>query len=265
MESIYIKEKENCTRKEIFFLKFFGGKRFFKKYFFHTDEIDIFCVPLIHKEKYYKKVCKYLKEKKVKKVYTPIDKNNPFALYMKKEFTYMVPEQALSLFFEEVLAFFAQKKGIELKDCILSFICNDVILVEKFLSQIYKKVKGISIYTNQAEKFTSLHKKWREKCGMEIEIKGQDDKVKKYNHIYINLEKEKIFKETFFMNANCIDIYRLYKGTYNEILMHFKTASEAYIKEHKIIKNLTFTEYYMQKNDKFSKKHYKIVNIKKLY
>lgn len=265
MEYMYIKEKENCTRKEIFFIKLFPGKRFFKKYLCHTDEIDIFCVPLIQKERYYKKVCKYLKQIDVKKVYTSIDKNNPFALYLQKEFRYMVPEQVFSLFFEEVLVFFAQKKGIELKECTLSFICNDAVTAETFVSQIYKKVKGISIYTSQAEKFTALYKKWREKCGMEIEIKGQDDKVKKYNHIYINLEKEKIFKESFFMNTNCIDIYNLYKGIYNEIIMRFKTASEACIKEHKIIKNLTFTEYYMQKNSNFIKKHYKIVNIKKLY
>lgn len=265
MEFIYIKEKENYTRKEMFMLTFFPGRRFLKKYLFHTEEIDIFCVPLINKERYYKKVWHYLKENGVKKVYTSIEKNNPFVLYMKKEFTHMEPEQALSLFFEDIISFFAQKKGIELKDCILSFVSNDVSLTETFISKIYKKVKGISIYTSQAEKFTALHKKWRETSGMDLEIKGKDDKVKKYNHIYINLEKEKIFKENFFINTNFIDIYRLYKRAYNEIVMRFKTESESCIKEHKILRNLTFTEYYMQKNSNFSKKHYKIVNIKKLY
>lgn len=265
MESIYIKEKENCTRKEIFFLKLFCGKRNFKKYLFHTEEIDVLCIPFIPKERYYKKISNYLKKLNVKKVYTSIKKDNPFVLYMKKEFTYMEPDETLSLFFKEIISFFAHKKGIELKECTLSFICNDVLLAEKILSQIYKEVKGISIYTKEKEKFTALHKKWRETCGMDLEIKGKDDKVKKYNHIYINLEKELLFQENFFMNTNCIDIYHLYKGAYNEIIMRFKTASEACIKEHKIIKNFTFTDYYMQKNNNLSKKHYKIVNIKKLY
>ena len=74
--------------------------------------------------------------------------------------------------------------------------------------------------------------------------------------------------EEFFSNVNLIDIFKIYKGAFTDIYFHYKTNVETILKKEKIVKNLSFTQFYIKflcencnNSSFFKEKRYKIVNI----
>ena len=89
----------------------------------------------------------------------------------------------------------------------------------------------------------------------------------------MNLEPLPIFKETLFKSLYMIDIYKVYKGAFCDVIFSYTTKEDNMINEYQIIKNLCFTEYLKKLhhfNEKwenstknFKENDYKIVNIVK--
>ncbi len=252
MENVYIKETEKEYKLPWFLLK--------KNRFLQQGDICIYEVPIMKRKKNYLKVCKYLKNKGVKNVYFSKLTDSVLSYDLKTEFQYIYGENNFYNNFVSVLEFFAQKKGIPLKESTVAFISDDVKKTEQLLLKIYKKIKKIVVYTRNVDKFKYLSSKFRTEYGIDIDVRKKEIKPKKYRHIYINTEKERIMEKSLFKNCFCIDIYKIYQNSYNDVVFHYKTPFDSFLKEHKIEKRLSFSAYYL----KNTAKDYKIINIIKL-
>lgn len=225
---------------------------------------SIITIPVLKKKRDYTRACYKIKKKGIKKVCYPYFKDKILEYYIKQEFKIYQGESILSEIFPEVLSFIAKKKNIGLSDCHLVFIGNRPDITEKYINKICRIVRRISLLTTKPYLFSNIIKKYQEDYGIFIDIKGKDDKVKKYRYIYVNLDHKKVFREDLFRNANLLDIYKIYKGSFQQIVLEFMTESEAMIDKYQIIKNISFAEFIRENNQNISENDYKIVNIEKL-
>lgn len=280
METCFIMEEKKVSKPEFFLFYYFGWKKLLKKNTYLKENMCLLKIPLPEftkeekKKRYFLKVMRYLKKKNVKKLYINHIQDNQLKCILKKEFPVFYGKELFSAYFSDILKFFITKKGYRSESCEIIFISNYPKVVREYILQCYKNVKNISIFTTNGTLFQALIDEFREKYGMFIQKKGKNDKVKKHNKIYVNLDAERIVDSAFFKDANILDIYDIYKNAINEILFSYKIKDNSFLKENKIVKNIPFTEYYAkalckEKDGKkmidfLKEKHYKIVNIKKL-
>lgn len=263
MEQIYIKETNAKNKWDTFLLHTCFAKNIFYKYIVEEKGMFFFLLPMIKGKKYGKKVCKFLTEQGVTTVYFSSLQEKQIEQDIKKAFHYQNGENTFLYFFPQILDFLFRKKNIKMQEASVYFISNDAKKTESYIKPIYKKVKKIGIYTNNPALFEELLWKTREEYGFMLEIKGGKDHIKKYNSVYINLSKDRIVKEDLFIGCTCFDMYKKYKGAYQNVNFFYKIQLEKVIKQQKIDKNLQFMEYHIENDKKFSKNQCKIVNIEK--
>ncbi|MBR4891125.1 MAG: hypothetical protein IKU15_07555 [Clostridia bacterium] len=266
MQGCFIKESEEFKKIDLFFYKLFGFKKILKKMIVN-DNFKILKLPKLNK-KYYRKFLKFLNKEKVKEICLDNNVNKELKEFLIKEFKETEKESVFKEIFSDVIIFFAKKKGLNLNNSEIIFISSTPSLLKEYILKIYKNVKNISVITNKKEKFDKLIEDFQKDYGIFIKIKDKNEKVKKQNTIYINIEKEKFLCDESFLNVNLIDIFKNYKGAFNDIYFHYKTNSESILKKEKIVKNLSFTQFYIKNLCEncnnlsfFKEKRYKIVNI----
>ncbi|WP_249313429.1 hypothetical protein [Congzhengia minquanensis] len=279
MKNCYITAAEKFSKFDLLLFRCFGCKRLLKKNMVNKNGLNVIKIPLPpkmkekQKKRYFTRFCAYLHDMDVQTICVQNIQDHLLQYYLRCEFQIMKGSAIFYEMFQDFLTYFAEKKGYHLNECDLVLISNNPKEVKKYMLKCVRIVKAISVYTTNPGKFENLANEFREKYGIFIHIKGKNDKVKKYNKIYINCEADRIVDEGFFQSVNLIDIYKIYKGGFSEILLSYKTNEEEFLKENRVIKNLSFTEFYFkiqQTNiDKITipiflkDKNYKIVNIRK--
>lgn len=279
MNYCYMTVTDDYSKLEIFLFCFFGYRRLLKNKIIKRNNMNMIKIPLPpkmkekHKKRYFTKLCRYYHEINVKNICFHNLNDDLLKYYIKTEFQMISGSMVFYEIFLDIISFFAAKKGYNLNECELIFISNYPKEVHKLILKCFKYVKNISVYTTNPRKFENLSNELRNQYGIFIEIKNGKNKVRKYNKIYINCEADRIVDEASFQSVNLIDIYKVYKGGFHDVLLSYKTKEDRFIKENNIVKNLCFTEYYIktlytniEKNTikNFLKENdYKIVNIKK--
>ncbi len=273
MENCLIKPAEYVSKLNIFLFYYLGIKRIFKKNIIKEKDFFIVKIPFLftmkekRKQKYYEKLCNYFHKMNVKNVCAEQIDESLFLYHLRKEF-YLC--NGISVFYENfpnIITAFAEKKGFSLQVCEVVFISNYPNEIKKLIESTIHLVKGFSVYTKQAEHFVSLVDEMRASYGVFIGIK-KEEKPKKYHKIYVNCEVTNILDENFFQSVLLLDIHGVYLGGYRDVIFSYKTKEDGILKEQKIKKNLSFTEFYKKikqneenMNEKQKKNHYKIVNI----
>ena len=98
------------------------------------------------------------------------------------------------------------------------------------------------------------------KYGVKLNIRTKKEKLKKHNKIYINCGSNRVFEKNFFKNVNMLDIYNVYEGVFNTIILEATAKEKEYTKALKCPYSLALAEFlYGTQNVK----KVKIVNIKK--
>lgn len=279
MQDCYMTTTEKGTKLEIILFCFLGIKQFLKKRIIKGKKLLIISIPLPKfmgeklQKLYFKKLCKFFHNMNIRNICAYNIKNPILAHKLRTEFYIL---KGISVFYDafyDILERFSKKIGYSLKECELVLISNYPREVRQYILKIIKHVKSIVVYTTKPDKFTNMIEDIKNQYGIYITLKSKEDRAKKYNKIYVNIEPTPIFKESFFQSVHIIDIYKFYKGAFQDVIFSYNTVEDYIIKENKIIKNLCFTEYYKktyndnenkEKTSKILKKnHYKIVNLVK--
>lgn len=276
MKNCYIKITEKFSKIDFFLFRHIRWNRLLKKNTFTKDAFHIIQIPVSFKmkenkkKKYYTKICKYLHAIGVETICFYQIEDDLLRYYLNCEFQRVKGYDTFRTLFPRILTYFATKKGYNLNEIELCFITNHLDKAKALIMKSFKKVKGITVYTQNPMDFENFTKEFRETYGIFIHVHGKNDKVKKYNKIYINCEDNRIFDEDYFKTVNLIDIYGTYNGGYQDIIFSYKTKDDFFLKENHIVKNLMFTEFYFNyvvfhTDQHFqNEKNYKIVNIRKL-
>ncbi len=279
MQDCYMTTTEKAKKIEILLFCIFGIKRLFKKRIIKGKKMTLIFIPLPNslgeklKKLYIKKLCKFFHKMHIRNICAYNIKDTLLAYALKNEFYILKGTSVFCDHFYDVLKRFSQKIGYSLKECELVLVSNYPKEAQQYILKMIKAVKSIAIYTTKPDTFKNMVEEIKNQYGIYITLKNKDDKVKKYNKIFVNLEPTPIFKESFFQSVYMIDIYRFYQGAFRDVIFSYNTIEEDLIKANKIIKNLCFTEYYKklynsseieENTTKILKKNqYKIVNIVK--
>lgn len=270
MDTCLVSCTEQYSKLDFFLFRYFGIKRLFKKMKKSCGGINLFYIPIhekmkeSYKEKYFQSVCRYLRGQGIKEVCFDTIKDTLLQESLKKEFQIVSGVYIFYTLFQDILQFLVKKRGFKLHECEIAFISNKPEQVEKYLLKCIKTVKSICVFTTDPARFESLVQKTRDTYGLFLKVHGKKEKVKKYNKIYINLEEFRIFDKAFFKYVHCLDIYNVYESAYNDVLLHYKTEADDFLKKNKIKKNLCFTDYLIKTGFIFKQNHNKIVNIRKI-
>lgn len=274
MENCFIKKHEKNKKFYCLYFYFIGYLLTFHK--IKKENIKILKIPTasdFHKSfqiKYANRICKLLHRHHVKNICIEQIEDGVLQDYLKREFTIFYGREIFIDIFPEVLKFFTKKKGYSLNECELVFIANYPEDIVQYLEKCKKMVKNISVFTNNKENFEKITNHFLKNYGIHMHLLGENDKIKKHQRIYINCEPIKIVKETFFESVFLIDIFNIYKGAFSKIILFYKTEDDKFLKENEVIKNLSFTSFYVkEKGGKadihafLKNKNFKIMNIKK--
>ncbi len=224
MEHIFIESKEIKKTLPFWLFYFFGTKRLLKKEWILENNRQFLCIPIPNlltekqKTRYLTKIIGFLKKKGIEKVYFEHTVDKDISKFIKQNFFICQGSELFFGFFPKILKQFICKKGYKPEECELIFISNNAKKVREYLLKCYKIVKKISIFTTNPASFSNVAAELQETYGMFLEIKGQNDTIKKYKTICINLEEERIVNKEFFKKTFLLDIYGLYQNAYQTIL-----------------------------------------------
>ena len=279
MENCYIRTTDQGSKFQIFLFCLFGMKGFLKKRIVKGKKIFFISIPLPsslkekQRKKYFKHLCKLFHNMHIKNICAYNINDLQLLSYLKTEFYIFNGASVFYSCFDEILNHFSQKIEYSLKECEVALISNYPKEAKQYILKIIRDVKSVVIYTKQPDKFKNMVEEIKNQYGIYITLKNQEERLKKYKRIYVNLEPLPIFKETLFKSLYMIDIYKVYKGAFCDVIISYTTKEDNMINEYQIIKNLCFTEYLKKLhhfNEKwenstknFKENDYKIVNIVK--
>lgn len=259
MENIYLTETDDFSKFYLFLFMNFGIKKVLKLE--KGEYFDVYKLPSLKnkkKERFNKKIIKYLKKSGIKNICCgKISEDLKSEIY--KNFEIITGENTFYENIHIIIDFFAKKKGIKLKENEVCFILDNPELVKSLILKCENKVKSFSVLTDKEELFHDLKDYLSENKGIFLKI---NEKKKKINTIYINCEKKIKNIEDLIIKTNTIDIFKIYKNTYNSVKLFYKTNDNKFIENNKIEKNIIFTDF-LTKCLKKTPENIKIVNIKK--
>lgn len=264
MENVFLKERENYSSFYMFLFLFFNLKKIIKKEIKKGEYFDVYYIPSLkklskkNKEKFIKRMVKFLKSESIKNICCG-KINEDLKETLEKEFEKITGEETFFENIDMILDFFAKKKGINLSNNEVCFISNNPDVVKKLILKCKNKVKTFSVLTDNKEIFNNLKERISEELGIFIKI---NEKKKKINTVYINCENKVIKLKEYLVKANTIDIFKIYKNTYFNVKIFYKTYCDKFLDENNIEKNIIFTDFFKECIKK-SPENIKIVNIKK--
>lgn len=239
------------------FVKYFLFTYFkLEKIYDKNIEKDIFFIPFKKrlKPRYIAALTRFLKRKNIKEI---LVLDEEIKEYFRTEFSIIIGKNIYRAIFCEALDFLADGK---LDNYEIVFISDNIAEIKKEAESCVKKVKSISVLTNKAYLYESMRDYFLEKYGVMINIKTKKEKLKKHNKIYVNAGSVRVFEKTLFKNVNLLDIYNVYEGGFNHIILENTKASKEYTKLLKCAHSAALAEF-LEEDKKAN--NLKIVNIKK--
>ncbi len=270
MRSCYIKETEQALPMNLFLFTHFKTEKLAKENIKREGHMTIVHIPKIKEKKpqftrkYYSKWCHILKMMGIKSFCAGNIEDGLLKYYLRNSFQEIMGESVFEKNFEQIILFLTQKKGFSLHECELVFISDKPHVCKPYVEKIIKKVRKITVYTNNTGVFGELSEELRKEYGVFLSVKGKEHKPKYFRRIYVNLEDDYLFPKNFFQQVPVLDIYQKYQNSYNQIILEYKTEAEKVINAYKIDKNLPFTAYLEEITENPQQKDYKIINIRKL-
>ena len=249
---ILLKQKEKFSYIKYFLFTYFKKYSLYDKYI----EKDIFKIPCKKRLKraYLKALCQFLKNKNITHILT-FDEEIKEAL--RNNFSIIIGKNIYRTIFLDILNFLSENMLYEYE---VIFISDNIKEIKELMEKCAKSVKNVSVLTQKPYLFESLKDLMLSKYGMTLNIRTKKEKLKKNHKIYVNTGANRIFEKSMFKNVNMIDIYNVYEGAYNEIILCATPEVKEYTKQLKCPYLLPLAEFlYGEKKDK----NLKIVNIKK--
>lgn len=231
---------------------------YFKKYSLFDEFLkkDVLFIPYKKRLKsaYLKAICVFLKSKGTKEILA-LDEDVKNVL--KYNFSVINGENIYSAIFNNILDFLASGKLYEYE---VIFLSDNIKEIKKLSEKCVKNVKNISILTEKPYLYESLKDLMIQKYGVTLNIRTRKEKLKKKNKIYVNAGFHRVFEKGTFNNVNILDIYNVYEGGYNEIILYPDKKAKEYTNLLKCPYNQALAEFlYGEKIPD----DLKIVNIKK--
>ena len=211
MNIILKKSKNNFSYIRYFLFTYLKIYRVYEKYF---DE-KVFYIPY-KKElnlRYFERLKEFLRSKKVIKI-LPLDKD--LKEYFKKYFSVIYGKYIYNTIFCDILNFLAHNRLFEYE---IIFISDNVKEIKEKIEKCIKKCEAVSVLTDKPSLYESLKEYTLYKYGVVLNIKTKKEKLKKKNKIYVNSGHSMNFDKGFFKNVNLLDIYCVYDGAYNNIIL----------------------------------------------
>lgn len=230
-----------------------------KKQWIKEQEILIFQFPDVKKEINHNKLEQYLLKKGIKKIYLELGEKNKF-----KNLSFIYGENLFFYLFLNIIHKVIKKEKLNSKNSILCFLTDNPRSVKEYILKCIKEYNSFKIITSSPLLFYPLQKELKEKYGIFIRIYNNDSFYKKQNHIYINLERKQMADTNAFSHKICIDIFNIYKKVYKSAELFYKHPLDKIIKKHKLEKNIPFTAFIIQNQEKYKNFDIKVTNIKKL-
>lgn len=245
------------TKKDFSYIKYFMFV-YMKKYNLYDKYIhnDIFYIPYKKRLKirYLDTICDFLKRKNIDS-FLAFDEE--IKKHFKKHFSAIIGKNIYSTLFCDILDFLSKNKLYEYE---LVFISDNLKETKKLAEKSVKKVKSISVLTQNPYLYESMKDYLYSKYGITLNIKTKKEKFKKHNKIYINCGANRVFEKSAFTNVNILDIYNVYDGAYSTIILESSEHEKKYTNTLKCPYSLGLAEFLYSEKDN---KKYKIVNIKK--
>lgn len=247
------KEEKNFSFFKYLMFTYFKKCKIYDRYI--VD--DIFYLPFKKRlnNSYKKALINYLKTKKVTHF---LSFEKELERVFKNTFCVIDGKNIYNTIFLDILNFITKGQLYEYE---LIFISDNIKEIKMLMEKAAKKVKSISVLTEKPHLYESIKDLLFIKYGVLLNIKTKKEKLKKHNKIYINCGINRVFNTSFFKNVNMIDIYKIYDGAYNNIILEENLKEKEYTKRLSCAFSLELAEYLY--NDKKDKK-FKIVNMKKI-
>jgi len=250
-------KKENFSYILYFLFTYLKIDKAYKKY---LNE-NIFEIPYKKsiKQRYIEALKRFLRKNNISKICFFKNEKKEIIEEFKISFSIINGKKIYSAIFKDILLYLSQNMLHEYE---VIFISDNLKEISEMARKCVKNVKNISVLTEKPYLYESIKDEFFKKYGISINTKTKKDKLKKHNKIYVNCGANKVFPENTFKNVNIIDIYNVYEGAYNEIILCAEGNIKKYINELKTPLNLRCAEFF---EDEKNVKKYKIANIKKLY
>jgi len=257
MEKILIyTDKNNFSYIRYFLFTYLKINKVYEKYL----SKNTFKIPYKKelKPRYIETLKKFLKKKNIVKLcFFKIEKEE-LVKEFKTSFSVINGRNIYNTNFNNILSFLS---GEKLHEKEIVFISDNLKEISELSKKCVKKVKAISVLTEKPYLYESLKDEFLEKYGLLINVKTKKEKLKKNNKIYVNCGANRVFPENTFKNVVLIDIFKVYEGAYNEIILWAEGNLKKETKQLKTPLNLRLAEFF---EDEKEVKNYKISDIKKI-
>lgn len=222
MNIILKKSKNNFSYIRYFLFTYLKIYRVYEKYF----NKNIFYIPYRKtlSLRYFERIKEFLRKKEVIKI-LPLDKDVKECF--KKYFSVIYGKYIYNTIFYDVLNFLAQDRLFEYE---IIFISDNVKEIKEKLEKCIKKCAAVSVITEKPSLYDSLKEYTLYKYGVLLNIKTKKEKLKKKNKIYVNCGHSIYFDKSFFKNVTLLDIYGIYEGAYNNIILEANKEEKDFIK-----------------------------------
>lgn len=252
MNIILKKEKNNFS-----YIKYFLFT-YLKKYSIYEDYIknDIFFIPYKKRLniRYFDAISEFLKIKNVEKFLT-FDED--IKKELKKHFSAINGKNIYNTIFCDILDYLSQGNIHEYE---IIFISDNLKEIKEKIDKCVKNVKKISVLTQKEDLYESMKDYTFSKYGVVLNIKTKKEKLKKHNKIYVNCGYSQVFDKNLFKSVNMIDIYNVYEGAINTIILESSAKEKEYTNALNCPYSLGLAEFLY---DEEKNKKYKIVGVKK--
>lgn len=252
MNIILKKSKNNFSYIKYFLFTYLKKYSVYEKY---IDE-NVFFIPYKKtlKKRYFKALCEFLKRKNTDKILVV---EEDIKKEFKKYFSVINGKNIYNTIFCDILNFMSKNRLFEYE---IIFVSDNIKEIKNMIEKCIKKVKGVGILTKKPELYESMKEFTLSKYGVVLNIKKNNEKLKKHNKIYVNCGNIKVFDESFFKNVTMLDFYNVYEGAQNKIILEQNQKEKELTKKLNVPYTIDIAEFLYEK---INEKEYKIVNIKK--
>lgn len=231
---------------------------YLKKYSVYDKNIkeNVFYIPFKKRlnHRYISALREFLKIKDIDKI---LALDEDIKKEFKKYFSVIYGKNIYNTIFCDVLNFLSKNRSFEYE---IIFVSDNMKEIKNLIDKCIKNVKSVAILTQKPHLYESMKEYTLSKYGVLLNIKTKKDKLKKNNKIYINCGHSAVFEKGMFKGVNMLDIYKVYDGAYNKIILEATQKEKEFVKGLEYAYSIDIAEF-LYNNEK--EKTYKIVNIKK--
>lgn len=252
MKLILVKNKKSFSYLRYFLFTYFKNYSVYDKFI----EDDIFYIPFKKRlsDAYLNALKTYLKTKNMQ-LFLSFDEE--IKKEFKKVFSTINIINIYNTIFLDVLKFFTKNNLYEYE---IIFVSDNIKEIKDLIDKCIKNVKSVSVLTEKPYLYESMKDYVFLKYGVLLNVKSKKEKLKKHNKIYVNCGYIRVFDKNLFKNVNMIDVFDVYEGVINSIILEANQKEKEYARKLDCPYSLALAEFLYGEE---KEKKYKIVNIKK--